>query len=80
MDVKAYIESGILELYVAGALSEKESKEVYELTQKHPEILQEVTEIEATIIKLTAATSQKTNSNLRSLEGLIMPFVKNYLK
>jgi len=64
MDVNAYIESGILELYVAGALSEKESKEVYELMQKHPEILQEVLEIETTIIKLTAATSQKTSSNL----------------
>ena len=64
MDVKAYIESGILELYVAGALSVKESVEVYEIIQKHPEILQEVIEIEATIIKLTAATSQKTNSNL----------------
>ena len=57
MDTKAYIESGILELYVAGTLSEKENEEVYTLMQQHPEILQEVLEIEAAIVKLTSATS-----------------------
>ncbi len=59
MDIKAYIESGILELYVAGQLSEKENQKVYELMQKHPEILQEVLEIEAAVVKLTAAVSPK---------------------
>jgi anti-sigma-K factor RskA len=57
MDIKAYIESGILELYVAGQLSEKENQEVYELMQQYPEILQEVLEIEAAVVKLTAAVS-----------------------
>ncbi|GAA4291815.1 anti-sigma factor [Aestuariibaculum suncheonense] len=57
MDIQAYIESGILELYVAGALSEKENKEVYNLMLQYPEILQEVLEIEAAIIKLTASVS-----------------------
>ncbi|WP_262733077.1 anti-sigma factor [Gaetbulibacter sp. NE] len=64
MDIKAYIESGILELYVAGSLSEKESKEVYELMLKHPEILQEVLEIEASVIKLTSAVSPKSSSHI----------------
>ena len=64
MDIKAYIESGILELYVAGTLSEKENKEVYALMQQHPEILQEVLEIEAAIIKLTASTSQRDNNHI----------------
>lgn len=64
MDITAYIESGILELYVAGALSENETKEVYELMRQHPEILQEVLEIEAAIIKLTAATSRQTSDGL----------------
>lgn len=57
MDVNTYIDSGILELYVAGALSEKESEEVYALMQQHPEILQEVLEIESAVMKLTAAAS-----------------------
>ncbi|WP_298496888.1 anti-sigma factor [uncultured Algibacter sp.] len=64
MDIKAYIESGILELYVAGTLSEKENEEVYALMQKHPEILQEVLEIEAAIVKLTASTSQRDNNHI----------------
>lgn len=64
MDINAYIESGILELYVAGALSEKENKEVYALMQQHPEILQEVLDIEAAVIKLTASTSQRDNNHI----------------
>ncbi len=59
MDIKKYIDSGILELYVAGTLSEKESQEVYELTQQYPELLEEVKNIEASIIKLAAAVSPK---------------------
>ncbi len=64
MNITAYIESGILELYVAGALSANENKEVYELMRQHPEVLQEVLEIEAAIIKLTAATSRQTTNGL----------------
>ena len=59
MDTKAYIESGILELYVAGQLSEKENQEVYELLQQHPELLLEVLDIEAAVVKLMAAVSPR---------------------
>lgn len=59
MDIKAYIESGILELYVAGQLSETENQEIYALLQEHPELLQEVKEIEEAIVKLTAAASPR---------------------
>lgn len=64
MDINAYIASGVLELYVAGALSEEENAEVYALIQRHPEILQEVLEIEAAVVKLTASTSQKENAHI----------------
>lgn len=57
MDINKYIESGILELYVAGALSKKESKEVYEHLLSHPEILDEVLKIESAVVKLTAAAA-----------------------
>ncbi len=77
MDINAYIESGILELYVAGALSETENKEVYELMLKHPEILQEVLEIEAAVIKLTAATSRGTKSRILTLIKEKLLFNKN---
>lgn len=57
MDINAYIASGILELYVAGTLSEKETQEVYDLTQQYPELLEEVKSIETSIVKLTAAVA-----------------------
>ncbi|WP_299100619.1 anti-sigma factor [uncultured Winogradskyella sp.] len=57
MDIKAYIESGILELYVAGQLSEQENQDIYDLLHQHPELLQEVLEIESAVVKLTAAVS-----------------------
>lgn len=57
MDTQEYINSGILELYVAGALSEKENLEVYNMMLKHPEVLQEVLNIESAIVKLTAQAS-----------------------
>lgn len=60
MDTKQYIASGILELYVAGSLSEKENEEVYAAILASPELLAEVLAIEKTIVKLTAAT--KTDS------------------
>ncbi len=54
MNSKDYISSGILELYVAGSLSEKENQEVYEAMQKYPEVLAEVESIENAIVQLTA--------------------------
>ncbi|WP_179334426.1 anti-sigma factor [Winogradskyella costae] len=61
MDINAYIESGILELYVAGKLSETENEEIYELLKQHPELLQEVLDIEGAVVKLTAAVSPRAN-------------------
>jgi len=68
MDIKAYIESGILELYVAGQLSEKENHEIYELLSQYPALLQEVLEIEAAVVKLTAAVSPHS-INFDSFKG-----------
>lgn len=61
MDAKTYIESGILELYVAGTLSEKENQEVYEMMKQHPEVLQEILEIESAVIKLTESVAPTQN-------------------
>lgn len=57
MDIKAYIESGILELYVAGQLSDIENEEVFQHIQSYPELLSEVLQIEAAVLKLTKAVS-----------------------
>tara|TARA_B100000809_G_scaffold263667_1_gene317488 strand:- start:1288 stop:2091 length:804 start_codon:yes stop_codon:yes gene_type:complete len=67
MDIKAYIESGVLELFVAGQLSDHDNKDVQDLMLKHPEILQEVLEIESAIIKLSSAMSPGHNKHLLQL-------------
>jgi anti-sigma-K factor RskA len=64
MDINAYIESGVLELYVAGALSESDNQEVYRMMLKHPEIFKEILEIEDAVVKLTAGTSSGNYSNV----------------
>ena len=64
MDVKNYIESGILELYVAGALSEKENEEVYKIMLQYPEVQEEVLKIESSIVSLTSAVSPSDSKHL----------------
>ncbi|GAC1307701.1 MAG: hypothetical protein NVSMB24_20050 [Mucilaginibacter sp.] len=45
-DIKAYIESGILELYVLGDVTQAEKLQVEEMALKHPTIKAELAEIE----------------------------------
>lgn len=46
MDIKEYIESGILEAYVFGSASEAESEELLKLKIKHPQIKDALDELE----------------------------------
>lgn len=48
-EVKAYIESGILELYVLGQLSAQENAEVEAMANKYPEIKRELSLIETAL-------------------------------
>ncbi len=45
-DIRSYIESGVLELYVLGGLTGDEKLEVEQLAEKHPEIRSELASIE----------------------------------
>ena len=45
MDINKYIESGILELYVYGALTQAEAEEVSKVLHQYPEVHKEVEEI-----------------------------------
>jgi anti-sigma-K factor RskA len=45
-DVKAYIESGILELYVLGDISPEEKLQVEDMAEKYPDVRAEITAIE----------------------------------
>ncbi|KDN55568.1 anti-sigma factor [Flavobacterium seoulense] len=55
MEMREYIESGILELYVYGALSETESEEVAAMAKKHPEINEEIIAIEKSVVSLSSS-------------------------
>ena len=48
MEAKEYIESGILELYVYGLLTESENLEVAKMAKNNPEVEQEILSIENT--------------------------------
>jgi anti-sigma-K factor RskA len=67
MDINTYINSGILELYVAGVLSDSENREVYKMMKQHPEVLNEVLSIEAALVKLTAHVSPKDTKAFTTL-------------
>ncbi|MEO4004839.1 anti-sigma factor [Flavobacterium sp. CAU 1735] len=53
MNTREYIESGVLELYIFGKLSESENQEVQVYANEYPEIKQEIESIEKAIINLS---------------------------
>jgi len=67
MDVANYIDSGILELYVAGQLSEKENVEIARLAELHPVIKSEIERIEEAIKILAENLSDIKASTFESI-------------
>lgn len=71
-DIKAYIESGILELYVIGDLDEEQIREVEDLAVRHPEIREELNAIQLSMEKYAAqhAITPTPNIKVKLLESL----------
>lgn len=67
MDVQEYIKSGILELYVAGLLSDKENLEIKTYASEYPDIKNEIEAIEAAVLNLSAKASPGVNFSFESL-------------
>jgi anti-sigma-K factor RskA len=57
MDAREYIESGILELYVYGLLSEDENRDVNRMAMQYGEINNEIVAIEKSVINLSTSFS-----------------------
>ncbi|PHN92608.1 anti-sigma factor [Maribacter sp. 6B07] len=76
MDVEKYIASGILELYVAGILSEKENLEIANYAKEYPEIKKEIEEIEASILELSRKASPGYHYSFKALMNKINGEVK----
>lgn len=64
-DVKAYIESGVLELYVLGEVSHEEKVEVEAMALKHPAIKAELAEIEQSMEKYAGIHAIEPPAELR---------------
>jgi len=55
MEAQEYIDSGILELYVYGLLTETENLEIAELAKKNPNVEEEIIAIEKAIVALSSS-------------------------
>ncbi len=64
-DIKAYIESGILELYVLGDVSPAEKLQVEEMASKHPAIKAELEEIERSMELYAAENAIEPTEHMR---------------
>lgn len=83
MDIKQYIESGILEEYILGLLNNEQQQDVDRLSLLYSEIKSELTAIELAIEKLATLTSiapsEKAKSRLLSTLGFYEPLDINNL-
>ncbi|WP_448703037.1 anti-sigma factor domain-containing protein [Mucilaginibacter sp. AW1-3] len=75
-DVKAYMETGILELYVLGDISRDERKQVEEMAAKHPEIKAEIAAIERGLEAYALENEVEPSAQLRNriLNSLVTTF------
>jgi anti-sigma-K factor RskA len=75
-DIKAYIESGILELYVLGDVSQEERRHVETMVSEHPAIKAELAEIERSMELYAAENAIEPSEDLRGriLNSLLTNF------
>lgn len=64
-DLKSYLESGILEQYVLGDLSNEERLEVEQNALKYPEIKSEIIEIESALLNYAISNAIEPSKSLR---------------
>jgi anti-sigma-K factor RskA len=55
-DLKAYIESGVLEMYAGGMLSDDENREVEQMAARYPEIKAEIDAIRSSLVTFALAS------------------------
>ncbi|MAN86917.1 MAG: anti-sigma factor [Algoriphagus sp.] len=65
MKIQAYIESGKLELFLLGELSDREREEVLALAKQHPEIQKELDEIEEAMLAFDQASAPIPSAGLK---------------
>lgn len=66
MDIKAYISTGKLELFVLGELSEREREEVIRLANEYPEIRAELDQIEEMFFEFDDKTGKAPSAKVKT--------------
>ena len=66
-NVKAYIESGVLELYVMGASNPEEALAVEQMAAAHPEVRQELESISLALERYAQAHAVKPRNTVKPL-------------
>jgi mannose-6-phosphate isomerase-like protein (cupin superfamily) len=66
MDVQQYINSGVLEEYCLGRLSEEQEAFVIQMTMLYPEVKAELTQVELALEKLANDNAQPVNPDIRN--------------
>jgi len=87
MNVRQYIESGILELYVMQTLSEVEAREVERMAEQYPEIQKEIEQIEDSMLDYAQAHAMEPRASLKEeifaqvsdMDSTIKPKTSNLL-
>lgn len=64
MNWQEYIESGLLELYVMGSLSDKEMEEIRALELAHPELAEEIDKIQTALLSFSEESSDGYSTDL----------------
>ena len=62
MEIKEYIESGVLELYVFGILNESEAEDVSKFASENQQVQSEILSIEKAIMTLNFSMSPKLSA------------------
>lgn len=65
LNIKEYIQSGVLELYAAGALSVEETREVEAMAAKYAEVQTELTAIQDALVSYSASFKKNPKPELR---------------
>ena len=76
MNIQEYINSGVLELYVADALPANEQQEVVEMATKHPEIKQQIAAIEQVIEAFARANARTPRPELKAQIMAALPTIE----
>jgi anti-sigma-K factor RskA len=65
LDINQYIQSGILELYAAGAIPEAEAREVEAMAEKYPEVAAEIEAIQSSLVSYAGIYRKNPKPELR---------------